>query len=127
MSLACLERLTAAHAENCLSVVTSNVEFSKGKRTRFPAVPLACVLLVRNKQLITNRATQICVETCLQLLMNLTHSGTGSAIVAEHKGIEYLTEIVWHLSTSSSKDGPENATSCKVSTNGMLLVPFDCV
>jgi hypothetical protein len=114
MSLACLERLTAAHPENCLSLVTSSVEFSRGKRTRFPAVPLACILLVRNKQLIANRATQICVEICLQLLMNLTHSGTGSGVVAEHKGIESLTEIVWHLSTGGLKNGEEHGTACRV-------------
>lgn len=127
MSLACLERLTAAHPENCLSLVTSSVEFSRGKRSGFPAVPLACVLLVRNKQLIANRATQICVETCLQLLMNLTHSDTGSAIVNAHKGVESLAEIVWQLSTSCSKDAPAETTSSKVSGNGAggdsLLLP----
>lgn len=118
MSLACLEHLTAAHSDNCLNLVSSSVEFSKGRRTGFPAAPLICVHLARNKQLMMNRATQICVETCLQLLMNLTHSSTGSAIVAEHKGVESLTQIVCHLSIvrpqdgsvgAHGKDGTENA------------------
>lgn len=129
MSLACLERLTAADEDNCLSLVTSSVsEFTRGKRTGFPAVALACVQLVRNEQLMANRSTQICVEECLHLLMNLTHSGTGSAIVAEHRGIESLTEIVWSLSTSSSKatEGPKNTKSAKVhsgdSTEGEPLL-----
>jgi hypothetical protein len=126
MSLACLELLTAAHADNCLSLVNASVEFTRGKRTGFPAVPLACGVLARNERLISNRATQICVETCLQLLMNLTHSKTGSAIVSELNGIESLTEIVWHLSTSCSNDGPRSTAGCNntdLEPEGELFTP----
>lgn len=134
MSLACLERLTAADADNCLSLVTSSVsEFTQGKRIGFPAVVLACVQLVRSEQLMQNRSTQICVEECLHLLMNLTHSGTGSAIVAEHRGIESLTEIVWNLSTSSPKStsASESTKSAKVapisSSEGEPTIPLVCL
>lgn len=106
MAQACLERITAAHASNCECLINSRVKFGSDGTVGFPAVPLACAQFARITQLMENRATQLCIATNLQLLMNLTHSTCGSDCVMIFGGIVALAHLICHLAVATPEGGP---------------------
>eukprot|EP00892_Ulva_mutabilis_P003717 jgi/Ulvmu1/1717/UM116_0031.1 len=103
MALACLERVTAAHANNCQHLVTSRVKFGSDGVVDFPSVPLFCAQFARIPQLMENQATQLCVATNLQLLMNLTHNTCGSDTVMALGGTYALAHLIAHLADAQSE------------------------
>lgn len=116
MAQACLERVTAAHATNCQHLVTARVKFGSDGVVGFPAVPLFCAQFARTPQLMENKATQLCVATNLQLLMNLTHSTCGSDAVMALGGISALAHLICHLADARSEGTPQDAGPFPVSS-----------
>lgn len=106
MAQACLERVTGAHASNCEHLVTSRAKFGSDGIVGFPAIPLSCAQFARVPQLMQNKATQLCIATNLQLLMNITHSTSGSDCVMALGGIYALSHLIWHLAVTPSGQGP---------------------
>lgn len=111
MAQACLERVTAAHATNCEYLISSRVKFGSDGIIGFPAIPLSCARFARIPQLMDNQATQLCIATNLQLLMNLTHSTCGSDCVVLLGGINALSHLICHLAAATPGEAPFETTA----------------